>query len=321
MLHSLNDHLTDTLGCSHDIRWIHGFVRRNENHAFRTGSSCRHRYIISSKYIVLDGLIRAVFHKWHMLVCSCMKNNCRFIICKYGIYPMRVSHRSNEYDQIQLWKVLFQFLLKIIGSILINIENDKLRRMMRRDLPAKLATYRTSTTGNQHDFSCNISHHFIQIRLYRFPSEEIFNLYLTEIRYGYFLIDNLCHTRQNLNLTSGVLAELQDFLFSCSRKIRNCNKNLPHTILFGSPWNFAVISHNRGPKDLASDLILICINDTSYAVTDLRTVLHIFDKKVCAVSCTDHHRRNYLSHTDSKVIMTDNTQSTIHKPAPGNQCQ
>ena len=54
---------------------------------------------------------------------------------------MRVSHRSNEYDQIQLWKILFQFLLKIIGSILINIENDKLRRMMRRDLPAKLATY------------------------------------------------------------------------------------------------------------------------------------------------------------------------------------
>ena len=171
MLHSLNNHLTDTFGCSHDIGRIYGFIRRNQYHALRSVSSCCHSHIISTEYIVFNCLIRTVLHEWHMLMCSCMKNNRRFIIRKYGIHTMGISHRSNQHNQIQIREFLFQFLLKIIRGIFINIKYHQLRRMMRRDLAAEFTSDGTTATGYKYSLSRNVSHNLIQICFHWFPSQ------------------------------------------------------------------------------------------------------------------------------------------------------
>ena len=92
MLHSLDDHLTDTLGCAHDIGRIDRFIGRDQYHTLRSGSSGSGCNIICSKYVILDSLIRAVFHKRYMLVCCCMEHNLRMIVFKDAIHAVRITH-------------------------------------------------------------------------------------------------------------------------------------------------------------------------------------------------------------------------------------
>ena len=216
---------------------------------------------------------------------------------------------------MQIRELLLQLKLQAIRCILVDIQDDQLLRVMRSNLSAQLASDRSSSSSYKHDFSRNIPHNFIQIRLDRLASEQILDFHFSEIRYAYFIIYDLRHTRQNLDPASGVLAQLKDSLLACAREIRNCDKNFLYAKFLYCPRNLAVITNDRSSKNLASNLILVCIHHTDNLISDLIAAGHVFDQKICTVSCSDNHCRYCMTNNLSNIIMSNDAKRTIHEPA------
>ena len=186
---------------------------------------------------------------------------------------------------------------------------------MRSNLSAQLASDRSSASSYKHDFSSNITHDFIQIRLDRLTTEQILDLHFSEIRYAYFIIHNLCHTRQNLDPASGILAQFENRFLPRSRKIRNCDKNFLYAKFLYCPRNLAVITNDRSSKNLASNLILVCIHHTDNLISDLVAAGHVFDQEIGTISGSDNHCRYCMTNNLSNIIMSNDAKRTIHEPA------
>lgn len=80
---------------------------------------------------------------------------------------LRVTHRRDEHDEVQLRIFPDQLLLDLISVVLIDIDNDQLFRLMTGDLPAQLTSDGPATAGDQYDLILHIVQDFFRIDLYR----------------------------------------------------------------------------------------------------------------------------------------------------------
>ncbi len=137
----LNDHLADTLACPHYIGGINCLIRGYHDKSLRFIFRRRLCKLPCTHYIVFDRFIGGVFHKRNVLMCRSMVNYVRMVLFKYRIDPVRVTNASDEYLQVKLRIFAHKLLLDGICTVFINIENDKLLRLVSRYLTAKLASY------------------------------------------------------------------------------------------------------------------------------------------------------------------------------------
>ena len=71
-IEGLDDHLAETLRCTHDIRWIHSLICRDQYESLTAMGHCRIGCLIGSDDIILNRLARTILHQRYMLMCSCM---------------------------------------------------------------------------------------------------------------------------------------------------------------------------------------------------------------------------------------------------------
>ncbi len=141
----LNNQFTNAFGCSHYIGRINRFVCRNKHHALDMIFVTRLSNIECTKNIVLYSLTWAVLHQRDMLMRRRMEYNIRFQALKYMVNSGAVTHRTNNDLHIKCWETAFKLILKRIGIIFIDFENDKLFRMEAGNLAAKLAANGTAS--------------------------------------------------------------------------------------------------------------------------------------------------------------------------------
>lgn len=145
---ALNDHLADSLGCSHDVGRIDCFIGRYLYKFFYFPAVCRQDQIVSPKNIIFDCFIRTRLHQWHMFVCSSVINDIRSILSKNRIYSLFITNRSNQHSQFQIWIFHFQFLLNVICIVFIYIKYDQTLWFMRSNLSTKFAANRAAATSH-----------------------------------------------------------------------------------------------------------------------------------------------------------------------------
>ena len=192
----LNDHLTNTFWGSHNIGRIYCFIRGDHNKFLYAVLYCCLSCLPCSKYIILDCLIWAVFHKWHMLMRSCMIDNIRMILCHNAVHTVRISNRCNQYDKIKIWILMFQLLLNLICIIFIDIYNDQLLRLVPCNLPAKLTSNRAATTCYENYLIFYIIQNRIKINFNRISSQQILYIDITKFADIYFTIYQLIDSRK-----------------------------------------------------------------------------------------------------------------------------
>ena len=91
----LHNHFADTLGRSHDVGRIDGFVRGDQHEFPGTEKSCRLRGLKRTHNIVLNRLVGAVLHERHMLMGCRMVHNIRSVFFKNGIHSPGVAHGTD----------------------------------------------------------------------------------------------------------------------------------------------------------------------------------------------------------------------------------
>ena len=114
----LDDHFTQTLAGTHDIRRIHRFVRTDQyktiHSIFHSSKGC----LIGTNHIILYSLTRTVLHKRYMFMCRCMEHDLRTISFKDLHYTPAVTYRTNQNNEIKVRILSLQFLLNIIRIVL-----------------------------------------------------------------------------------------------------------------------------------------------------------------------------------------------------------
>ena len=88
--------------------------------------------------------------------------------------------------------------MDLIGIVFVNIQNDKLLRLMRGDLTAKLTADRTAATGDQHHLAADEIKHFPQVDLDGVSAQKILHGDLAHGINGHFTVQKLINTGQLL---------------------------------------------------------------------------------------------------------------------------
>ena len=81
-----------------------------------------------------------------------------------------------------------QLLLDVVGVVLIDVENNELRGMMRRYLPTKLAADRSAASRDEDGFILDVAYDLLDIDVHLFPAEQILYLHFAEIGNGHLSV-------------------------------------------------------------------------------------------------------------------------------------
>lgn len=88
----LHDHLADALARTHDVRRVHGLIRRDEHEGLRAVAVRSLRHMERSEYVIFNGLVRASLHQRHMLVRRSVEHDVRPVLRKQEL--TRISSRT-----------------------------------------------------------------------------------------------------------------------------------------------------------------------------------------------------------------------------------
>ena len=186
---------------------------------------------------------------------------------------MSISHRTNQHYQIQFWIIPLQLLLNVIGIIFINIKDDQLLGLMSCDLTAKLASNGTASTGDQHYLSRHIPHDTLHLSVNRFSSQQILNLHIAELGDTDLSIHQLINTRQHLQLTACLTADIQQFLNLSMRCRRNGDHDLINMVFLCQTADVLAVTCYQHTAQIFSDFTRIIIHQTTYILFHKLAVL------------------------------------------------
>ena len=123
--------------------------------------------------VVFNRLTGAVLHQRNMFMCRRVIDDLRLIRLKYLKHFAAVADGADQRHQVQLRICFPQFQLDAVGVVFVNIKDNQLSRLMRRDLAAQLAANRTASACDQDGFIVDESEHLAHVRANRFAAQQV----------------------------------------------------------------------------------------------------------------------------------------------------
>lgn len=206
----LHDHLTQTLGGTHDVGRIDGFIRGDLHKDIRAILVRTTGNVQSAEHVILNGFIGACLHERNVLVCRRIEHDLRPVLCKDVLHFAAVTNAADEDKQIEARYIAQQFLLNIVCVVLVDIEDDELFGFMGRDLTAELAPDGAASARHQHHTPLNGLQDLPQIDFHLLAAEKIGDLHGAHLFDHRLARDKLIDTGQDLDLAARGDADLMD---------------------------------------------------------------------------------------------------------------
>ena len=137
-VHHLDDHLTDTLRGTHDVRRVHSLIRGDQDEALHAGVGCGTGGLQGAHDVILDRFVWAHLHERYVLMCGRMEDHVRLILLHHAADTVRVPAGADEGHEVQLRVLHDELLLDAVRVVLIDVEDDELLRLVACDLTAEL---------------------------------------------------------------------------------------------------------------------------------------------------------------------------------------
>ena len=290
----LNNHFAHALARPHDIRGVYRLIRRYHNESFRAGHRGRLCCLKRSEYIVFNRLGGAVLHQRNMFMRRRVINDIRLVIRENPVHPVGIPHGCDEHHKVQIRMFHFQFLLYIINVIFINIENNKLFRLMLRNLSAELASDGAAAARYKHLFALHITENRIHIDADRFSPQQILYLHVAQFADADFSVHELIHTRKRTQLTVRFLTNLQNIFQFRAGSGRHCHDNFIDIINVRTFHNLIPAAGHLDSLDISAPFSLIVIDNTADDHCGKVTVYNFFNDGICRLSCAHHHHGNFI---------------------------
>ena len=207
---ALNDHFAQALAGAHNVGGVDRLIGADQYEALTTIDHSRIGSFICTNYIVFNGFTGTCLHQRHMLMGCCVVDYIRPVCRKKAGQTAAIPHGTNQNLQIQLRIIFLQFLLNVVGIVLINVKDNQLLGVVGCNLPAQLAADGSTATGDQNGLAANEPGDLIHIDPNGISSQKILHRDLAHIFQSSVLRYQLLHARQCLDLAAGFFALIQD---------------------------------------------------------------------------------------------------------------
>ena len=218
--------LTDALARTHDVRRVHGLIRRDEHEGLRAVAVRSLRHMERSEYVIFNGLVRASLHQRHMLVRRSVEHDVRPVLRKQGADPHFVAHGADAHGKVQLRMRAVQLLLDGIGVVFIDIQQHKALRRMTRDLAAELTADGTAAARDEDRLAGQVARDLGEVDLHAVTAEQVLYVHIADLLDVDLAVCQLINARQDLQAAACLLAKLQNI----SPFAHGCRRNGQHDL-------------------------------------------------------------------------------------------
>ena len=288
-VHHLHDHLAEALGGAHDVRRVHRLVRGDQDELLHARCGCGLRHLISSFHVILDRLIRAVFHERHMLVGRSVEDDVRMIRLHDALHASCIADGPDEGHQVEPRIRPPQLLLDGIGIIFIYIEDDQRLRIGFGDLPAELAADGSAAPGHQDVLPFQSGQDLVIIDLYLGAPQQVGNLHVPELADADFSVDQLVGRRYGLQLAARVLAYVEDGLLVRPGRGRDRIDDAGDPVLLYFLLDVVPVAHDRHALQHPSFFIQVVIDHAADFSVQVAAVCQFPDEREPRLAAADDH--------------------------------
>ena len=166
---------------------------------------------------------------------------------------------------------------------------------MRRYLPTKLRSDASSTSGNQYGFPVNKTKNILQVHTNRVSTQEIFYRDISHRGNRYFSKNQLVHTGEVFQFTTGFITDIQNITALFCRSRRNCQKNLIDSKLFNCFQDTFSSSYNRNIVNQSSPLVLVIVDNTYHVAPHFTGTMNVTNQHLSCCPCPNHHNTRLYS--------------------------
>ena len=186
------------------------------------------------------------------------------------------------------------------------------------DLTAKLASNGTASTGDQHYLSRHIPHDTLHLSVNGFSSQQILNLHIAELGDTDLSVHQLINTRQHLQLTACLTADIQQFLNLSMRCRRNGDHDLINMVFLCQSADILSIASYENTAQILSNLARIIIHQAAYILLYELAVLQFLQQSIARLTGADDHGIGLAFLDQPLLLLTEVSDDPIGKSEYGN---
>ena len=147
---ALDQHLAHPLGGAHDIGGVHRLVRADHHEALCAVFLAAVDHVPAAEHVVLYGLDAVVLHQRHVLVRRGIDHYLGFVGFEYSFECFYVGDRADLDLGLQIAAVFDpQFLLHVVGTVLVDVQDYQLVGVHLGQLTADLASDASAAARDQ----------------------------------------------------------------------------------------------------------------------------------------------------------------------------
>ena len=315
-VHHLDDHLTDTLRGTHDVRRVHGLIGGDQNEALHTSFGCGTGGLQSAHDVVLDRFVRAHLHEWYVLVCSRMEDHVRLVLLHHAADTVRVPAGADERHEVQLRMLHDKFLLDTVSIVLVDVEDDELLRLVTCDLAAELGADGSATAGDEDGLPLDHAEDFFVVDLDRFTTEKVEDVDVAELADADFAVHELVDARDGLELTAALLTDIEDLRALFGGRGRDRIDDFRDLVLLYGVKDVVSCADDRDAVEDAALLVRVVVDQADRIPLQVFAGEELLDEHPAGITrADDHHAFAWLAAlplTGDAVEETDEAVEEAH---------
>ena len=317
-VHHLDDHLTDTLRGTHDVRRVHSLIRGDQDEALHPGVRCGTGGLQSAHDVVLDRFVRAHLHERYVLMCSRMEDHVRLILLHHTADTVRVPAGADEGHEVQLRVLHDELLLDAVRVVLIDVEDDELLRLVACDLTAEFRADRSATAGDEDGLPLDHTEDFFVVDLDRFTTEEVEDVDVTELADADFAVDELVDARDGLQLTAALLTDVEDLCALFGGRGRDRIDDFRHLVLLYGTENVVSGADDRDAVEDAALLVQVVVDQADRIALQVLTGEELLDEHPAGITrADDHHALTWFAALPLAGDTVEETDEAIEEAHAG----
>lgn len=319
-VHHLDDHLTDTLRGTHDVRRVHGLIRGDQDEALHAGVGRSTSGLQGAHDVVLDRFVWAHLHERYVLVRGCMEDHVRLVLLHHAADTVRVPAGADEGHEVQLRVLHEKLLLDAVSIVLVNVEDDKLLRLVACDLTAELRADRSATAGDEDGLPLDHTEDFFVVDLDRFTTEEVEDVDVTELADADFAVDELVDARDGLQLAATLLTDVEDLRALCSGRGRDRIDDFRDLVLLYGTEDVVSGADDRDAVEDAALLVQVVVDQADRITLQVLTGEELLDEHPASIArADDHHALAWLAALPLAGDAVEETDEAVEKAHTGVQ--
>ena len=288
-VHHLDDHLTDTLRGTHDVRRVHGLIGGDQDEALHAGVGRGTGGLEGAHDVILDRFVRAHLHERYVLMCGRVEDHVRFVLLHHTADTVGVSAGADEGHEVQLRVLHDELLLDAVRVILVDVEDDELLRLVACDLTAELGSDGSATAGDEDGLPLDHTEDFFVVDLDRFATEKVEDVDVAELADADFAVDELVDARDGLQLTAALLTDIEDLRALFGGRGWDRIDDFRDLVLLYGVQDVVSGTYDRDTVENAALLVQVVVDQADRIPLQVLTGEELLDEHPAGIARADDH--------------------------------